>query len=422
MKESWRDRVDLAKIDDETRYRVLDYVLAKIGSYRELGYDRTYIYRLRTRKLKVSDSFFRKLLDFLSEEEFTRLVGSERKLEALGILKNGVLDYSLVLEILNYALKDKYLLNLIAKWFYENVAHQIPRVVAVKKEHVEKFEKILATRAKKTRVDRLRYLLKALDDLDWELTPEKLEEYILELYEESPHAARHTACTLKLFIKTVLKDSTLYNSFKVPKTPEKLVARALTLDDIVEVASEIEHEGARAFFILLAETGLRPSEVYSLTLGQVDLDSRTIIIGKISETKRSFLTFLHKTTADYLKEVYMPFREEFIKKYEPCVKNLPDFDLAAWKTKFFPFKEWVLRKEIYGAMDKVGRRFRLYDLRAFFSAYMTKRKVSPLVVNILQGRLPPREFKILQSRYLPFTEEDLREIYERNAPCVSKYL
>ena|GEM_PF-3939457 len=39
MKDSWRDRVDLAKIDDETRYRILDYVLAKIGSYRELGCD-----------------------------------------------------------------------------------------------------------------------------------------------------------------------------------------------------------------------------------------------------------------------------------------------------------------------------------------------------------------------------------------------
>ncbi|RLE78459.1 MAG: hypothetical protein DRJ52_10425 [Thermoprotei archaeon] len=126
MKESWRDRVDLAKIDDETRYRILDYVLSKIGSYRELGYDRTYIYRLRTRKLRVPDSFLKRLLDFLSEEEFTRLVGVERKLEALGIVRDGVLDYGLVLEILDYAARDKFLANLIAKWFYENMAYRVP--------------------------------------------------------------------------------------------------------------------------------------------------------------------------------------------------------------------------------------------------------------------------------------------------------
>jgi len=299
---------------------------------------------------------------------------------------------------------------------------QSARVVRVAEEHVEKFKKKLSARAKKTKEDRVRYLLKALDDLEWELSPERLEDYILELYEESPHRAAHVAKALKLFIKTVLRDKELYYSFKVPRTQESLVAEALTLEEVVEVAKKIRHRGAQAYFILLAETGLRPGELLSLPLPSLDLGERVIRVGKVSETKRSYVTFLHESTARYLEEKYFPFREEFVDRVRPLLSRL-NVNLEAWESRLFPFKDYELRREIYRAMDRaLGRRFRLYDLRAFFSTYMTKNGVSPLVVNVLQGRMPPREFRILQKHYLPISLDDLREIYERNAPCVSKYL
>ena len=420
---SWRDRVAYSGITEEDRRRILNYVLeVKKVKYKDLGFDRTFVYRLRKGERRITDRVLRRLLDFLTEEEFSRLLGVEKKLEALGIMRNGVLDYGLVIDILEAAKRDNYLKNLIAKWFYENLAHEIPHVVKVTEEHVKKFEKRLSAKSKKTREDRLRYLLKALEDLEWELAPDKLEEYIYELQAESPHKAAHIAKALKLFIKTVLKDKALYYSFKVPRPGEKLVAEPLTLEEVVKVAKKIKHPGAQAYFILLAETGLRPGEVLSLTLSSLDLNNRKIRIGKISETKRSYITFLHKNTANYLKELYLPFREEFIEKYKPILARL-NINLDVWEAKLFPFKDYELRKEIYAAMKKaLGRQFRLYDLRAFFAAYMSTRGVSPLIINILQGRLPPREFKILQSHYLPFTEKDLRKIYEKNAPCITKFL
>jgi len=173
----------------------------------------------------------------------------------------------------------------------------------------------------------------------------------------------------------------------------------------------------------LAETGLRPGEIISLSLSAVDLENRVIKIGKISETKRSYITFLHKTTATYLKKKYLPVREEFIKRVRPYLANIRKIDLAKWEASLFPFKDRDLKYEIYKAMKKaLGKRFRLYDLRAFFSAYMTAKGVSPLVINVLQGRLPPKEFQILQKRYLPITIDSLKEIYEKNAPCITKYL
>ena len=402
---------------------MLEYVLSKV-SYRELGYDRTTIFRARKRQIRVSDNMLKAILKHLSEEEFTRIAGSRVKLESLGVVRRGAVDYSLVIEILELAKKDKFLKNLIAKWFVENVQYEIPHIVKVKEEHVRKFEKFLkAKRARKTVRERLRYLREALYSLDWELTPEKLEEYILELQEESVDKAQHAAKALKLFIKTVLKDPILYNSFKVPRSKERMVATPLSLEQVVKVAKAIKDLGAQTFYVLLAETGLRPGEILGLTLEDVDLVRRKIVVGKLSTTKKAFITFLHRETALFLKEKYLPFREEFIKQYERVIPNLEAINVAKWRKKLLPFKEWSLRHEIYEAMDKaLGFRFRLYDLRAFFSAYMTKNGVSPLVINILQGRVPPREFRILQQRYLPFTEEDLREIYSKFAPKVATHI
>jgi len=71
-------------------------------------------------------------------------------------------------------------------------------------------------------------------------------------------------------------------------------------------------------------------------------------------------------------------------------------DVTSWLNKFFPFNGYSLRFEIKKAMKKVlGKEFRLYDLRSFFASYMIKNGVSPMIVNIMQGRVPPQQFRIL---------------------------
>ena len=68
-------------------------------------------------------------------------------------------------------------------------------------------------------------------------------------------------------------------------------------------------------------------------------------------------------------------------------------------------------------MEKtLGRRFKLYDLRAFFATYMSIKKVPGQIIDLLQGRTPPKEYEILQRHYLALSIRDLKEIYDKAAP------
>jgi site-specific recombinase XerC len=109
--------------------------------------------------------------------------------------------------------------------------------VTVTREHVEAFERMLKSKAQKTREERMMYLRRALEDLGWELSAERLQEYIAELQEKSPHVARHVAVTLKSFIKHMLRDP---NPFKTPRVEYGLTAGPLTLEEVRTVARAIE--------------------------------------------------------------------------------------------------------------------------------------------------------------------------------------
>ncbi len=300
----------------------------------------------------------------------------------------------------------------------------------VTKDDIELFEKIVKNeKSRNTAQGRISYLRRALVDLDYELTPTKLKEYILDLSEENEGRAEHTAKALKLFIIEVVKPKSaaiareLYEAFKTPKIAPHHKQYIPDLATVKQIFNNINDLGAKAFFILLTETGLRIGEVLSLKLDQIDFKHRIIHISKMNKTKRAYITFLHESTAKWLKEVYLPYREDFVRKYENSLRKLieanPDrnIDIEAWKNKLFPFKEENIRFEIKQAMKKVlGREFRLYDLRSFFASYMVKQGVSPLIVNFLQGRAPPQQFQILQNHYFVISDIELQQYYEKYAP------
>jgi integrase len=271
----------------------------------------------------------------------------------------------------------------------------------------------LRSEAPKTRSERIRYLRRALDDLGWELSADRLQEYIVELSEDSPHVAQHIAKALKLFIKHVIKDPNLYQAFKTPKVDYGLTAEPLTLDIIRSVAKAIEWPPAKAYFALLAETGLRPGEVLNAKIQDLDLSERILKVMKLGNSKRSYIAFYSVKLRDYLRDVYLPYREEFIRDMEVRARNLLR-DVSEWKTLLFPFKDSALRASIYEAMDRaLGRRFRLYDLRAFYATYMSLKGIPGQVIDLLQGRVPPKEFQILTRHYLAFNIKGLRDMYDR---------
>ena len=57
-----------------------------------------------------------------------------------------------------------------------------------------------------------------------------------------------------------------------------------TLEEVRKVANAIKNLGAKVVFVLLTETGLRPIEVFNLTMGQVDLENIIIRPLHLSKT------------------------------------------------------------------------------------------------------------------------------------------
>jgi integrase len=417
--------VNLRGLGDEVRFRIFDYLWGKGVRSSELGVDPTYANKIKNRKARVSDALLERMLRMLSIDEFAMLVGSTASQQALQQLTvrepQSLGEAAIALDQHVRALElvlEKYpqLSNIAYQKLVELLRARIRGYsVTVTREHVEAFEKLLKSKAPKTREERLRYLRRALEDLGWELSAERLQEYIAELSEESPGMAQHTAKALKLFIKHVLRDPNLYSAFKTPKVELSLVAEPLTLEEVRAVARAIDWPPAKAYYALLAETGLRPGEILNARIQDLDLNERMLKIMKAgNSTKRSYIAFFSAKLRDYLRDEYLPYREEFIEVREPSVRNLLKEGVAEWRNLLFPFKDSALRAAIYDAMDRaLGRRFRLYDLRAFYASYMSLKGVPGQIIDLLQGRVPPREFQVLARHYLAVNIRELREVYER---------
>jgi integrase len=417
--------VDLKSLGDEVRFKIFDYLWGKGVRSSELGVDPTYVNKIKNRKARVSDALLERMLRMLSVDEFATLVGSTATQQALQQLTirepQSLGEAAIALDQHVRALElvlEKYpqLSNIAYQKLVELLKSRVRGYsVTVTREHLEAFEKLLRSKAPKTRVERLRYLRRALEDLGWELSAERLQEYIAELQEESPNVAQHTAKALKLFVKHVLRDPNLYNAFKTPKVELSLVAEPLTLEEVRAVARAIEWSPAKAYFALLAETGLRPGEVLNARVQDLDLNERMLRIMKTGNaTKRSYFAFFSVKLRDYLENVYLPYREEFIELKEASVKNLLKEGVAGWKSLLFPFRDSALRAAIYGAMEKaLGRRFRLHDLRAFYASYLSLKGVPGQIIDLLQGRVPPREFQVLARHYLAVNIRELRDVYDK---------
>jgi integrase len=417
--------VDLRSLSDEVRFRIFDYLWGKGVRSSELGVDPTYTNKIKNRRARVSDALLERMLRLLSVDEFAMLVGSStaqqtlqqltvREPQSLGEAAIALDQYVKGLELV----LEKYpqLSNLAYQRLAELLKSRIRGYsVVVAREHVEAFERLLKSKAPKTREERVMYLRRALEDLGWELSAERLQEYIAELSEESPHVAGHIAVTLKAFIKHVLKDPNLYSAFKTPRVEYGLTAEPLTLEEVRAVARAIDWPPAKAYYALLAETGLRPGEVLNARIQDLDLSERILKIMKTSNTtKRSYIAFFSVKLRDYIRDVYLPYRDEFIEVREASVRNLLKEGVSEWKNLLFPFKDPALRATVYNAMDRaLGRRFRLYDLRAFFASYMSLKGVPGQIIDLLQGRVPPREFQILSKHYLAVNIRELREVYDK---------
>ena len=419
--------VNIEKINNEERVKIINYVMEKKGvRARDLGVTINLISMIRSGKRRVTEDLLCRALKFLSNEELARLLGQIPELEPASI-------GDLVRVIARARVDPEYrdlLLSYLDRYLGDYVRTMGNRWV-VSEQDIEDFIKAkeLEGATKKTLKEYVRYLRKMLAELNWTLTPDGIREYLVELKEEGgEHSLHHLTIALKSLLKTILKPRdpalfrALYDAFTVHKPRVNNHTKLPTLEQLRLVWQQLPTIESKFYFALLAETGLRPSEPFLLTIDDLDLERGVIHIGKVTETKRAFIAFLRPEFLDWIRDTYLPFRDTWIEGMGKAwlASNLFSRDgIENAMRKLLPFEQYRLRREIKDTAKQVlGRDFELYELRKFFATHMISQGVPESIVNTLQGRAPPSEFRILIEHYWSPRHEELKQWYLRYAPRV----
>jgi integrase len=414
-------------IPQEVRRKILDYVTNVKGvKPSDLGYDKTYLYKVRHGLIPISDDLFRALLRFIDVEEYARLVGSAPPLvdatpdDVIRVIKKALMDRSF---------RD-FLFDMLRQAFGEEFREYRTSWVVTEKD-LEEFvrAKKLKGLAEKTIRDEVHYIREALAELNWVLTPDGVREYLAELAEDGEHyVLKHTTYSLKSFMKTVLKPKdpvlfrALYDTFTVYRPRSNNHVRLPTIEQLRQIWQNLPSIESKFYFALLAETGLRPGEPYLLSIDDLDLEHGMLRVSKVTPTKRAFIAFMRPEFLDWVKREYLPLRNAWVEGMGRAWESSNLFSqdvIENAKRKLIPFDQSRLRREIKETARQVlGRDFELYELRKFFATHMISQGVPESIVNTLQGRAPPSEFRVLIEHYWSPRHEELRSWYLRFAPRV----
>jgi integrase len=419
--------VNIERIGNEERVKIINYVMERKGvRARDLGVTINLISMIRSGKRRVTEDLLCRALKFISHEELAQILGQIPEVEPASI--------SDVIRVIARARADPgfrdVLLSYLDRYLGDYVKSAGTKWV-VTEQDLEEFVKAkkLKGLAEKTIRDEVRYIRLALSELNWVLTPEGIREFLAGLAEDGEHyVLKHVTYSLKSFLKTVLKPKdpalfrALYDTFTVHKPRSNNKVRLPTLEQLRQIWQQLPTIESKFYFALLAETGLRPGEPFLVSIDDLDLERGMIRIGKVTETKRAFVAFIRPEFLEWIKDNYLPRRESFVKSFIGRMSK--DYlgvgvDAETWAKRLIPFDQGRLRKEIKDvAKGVLGREFELYKLRKFFATYMLMQGVPESIVNVLQGRAPPSEYRVLIEHYFTPKHEELRQWYLRYAPKV----
>jgi len=419
--------LDLAQISDDQRRSIIEFVRERKGvKPRDLGVTDAYLRMVRLGKARAGDGLLCEALKYVTEDELRLLLR--------GIVPEAKASLNDAVRVIATARTDpefrEFLLGLIKEYLGDYIT-TLQQTWHVTEKDIEDF--IKAKRLKgvteKTLRDYTHYLREMLAELDWTLTPDGVREYLSELAEDGEeHVLHHLTTALKSLLKTVLKPKdpalfrALYDVFTVYKPKNNSKPRLPTIEQLRQIWQQLPTIESKFYFALLAETGLRPGEPFLLSIEDLDLEHGVLRVGKVTPTKRAFIAFLRPEFLDWVKREYLPLREAWVEKMSRAwsASNLFSQEVIEnAKRKLIPFDQSRLRREIKDVARQVlNREFELYELRKFFATHMISQGVPESIVNTLQGRAPPSEFRILVEHYWSPRHEELRQWYLRFAPRV----
>jgi integrase len=381
---------------------------------------------VRSSKARAGDGLLCQALKYVTEDEL--------KLLLKGIVPETRASLNDAVRVVATARVDpefrEFLLGLIKEYLGDYIG-TLQQTWHVSERDIEEFVKAKRLKGVSEKIinDEVRYIRRALAELDWNLSPDGIREYLAELKEDGEeYVLRHTMASLKSFLKEVLKPrdpalfSLLYNSFTVIKPKNHNKVRLPTIEQLRQIWAQLPTVEAKLYFTLLAECGLRPSEPFLISIDNVDFEHSVIHIGKVTETKRALITFLRPEVVEWIKREYFLVRESLVRAKLGILRA--DYlgvkpNAEEWGRRLIPFDRDRLRREIKDVARQVlGREFGLYELRKFFATHMISQSVPESIVNTLQGRAPPQEFRVLVEHYWSPRHKELRQWYLKYAPRV----
>ena len=268
------EKLDVSKIDQETRYRILHYLhTAKSVKPQDLGISLSTFYRALHRKIPVSDSLLIKLLQHLSEQEFVNIVSAEERLRAAGIVRSdGVVDYSAAIEILRRSLQDPYLKSLLLKFVIEHFHGDLRKLMSisvygVRLQWSDSFEAFLRERKRRRRVSTDEMLRKYRSYFKRYLEGRELTEELV--YEVAQHPIGWVRNVFRhyvqyLFYKRLIPPEVFgWIMEVVPSRSYRLDVRPyqISLEEVVKTFRYLKehHEKYYLLYRLMLEGGLRLS-------------------------------------------------------------------------------------------------------------------------------------------------------------------
>ncbi|MED3550297.1 tyrosine-type recombinase/integrase [Cytobacillus praedii] len=212
-------------------------------------------------------------------------------------------------------------------------------------------------------------------------------QHLLGTHKQKPRSMNRKISCLKSFTKYCIQEKYLMHDFmsgiETPKSDYKLPVY-MTLNDIKQLFRSLEHDHSRfsrrneAMFKLLATTGMRRSELVSLTWEQLDFSNHTIrIYGK---GKKERLLPLHSNLIPILK-VYRDLLEGYqTYRTEPVFRNKDGKTLD-------PRGLHLIFKSALRKADLPPSRFSLHHLRHTFATLMLQENKENVDLRTLQELL-----------------------------------
>ena len=207
--------IDLRGIPDDVRYRVFDYLwnVKRVGS-RSLGISPSLANMIKNRKRRITDSLLARMLEMLTVEEYSELVGD---------IESVKVDPDTFIKILETALTDPVLKSILIEFVKSRLVAEIlaeATKYTVTEQDLEEFREWLEQQVKlreknpessvgisrDTALKYWKYLNELLAYLGYSFTLDRLEDLRNELIDKFGYAkARHMLKAFRKFAIVIIK-------------------------------------------------------------------------------------------------------------------------------------------------------------------------------------------------------------------------